>query len=144
MWKKIWQAILSLFRRRKGKQEEAYADDFPATEVCPSDNEAESIISRTILLTSTLRTHRKWQPGTKYMKVAGFAEAYLFFIRLCARPDMPLHRKGGHLYYTATLPYKCGSVELTDKSGMNRKTVAVMRLDIPALPEMREIRFVKK
>lgn len=130
MLRKIWKAVLSLFRRQAEKKNE--------------DEETQLVCRRITLLTSGLKPYRRRTPEVKRMKVESFTDAYRFLLMLCDKPDFFFHPKGGHLFYMVILPGNAGTLELTDKvRGADKSVVAILRLDIPACrSEVKEIRFI--
>lgn len=161
MFRKIYEAVLSLFRRRKKaekKEEEvasaATAENLPASEesLCAEDGTEAGVWDREIsllrrrvtLLTSGLKPYRRRMPEVKCMKVDGFTDAYRFMLMLCGKPDFSLRRRGRHFLYVVILPGNAGTLELTDKvRGTDKRVAAVLRLNIPACRcEVKEIRFI--
>lgn len=130
MLRKIWKAVLSLFRRQAETKEE----DEATTHIC----------RRIALLTAGLKPYRRRTPEVKRIKVESFTDAYRFLLMLCDKPDFSFHRRRGHLLYVVILPGNAGTLELTDKvRGADKSVVAILRLDIPACrSEVKEIRFI--
>lgn len=130
MLRKIWKAVLSLFRRQE--------------ETKGGDEVTEFICRRIALLISPLKPYRRRTPEVKRMKVESFTDAYRFLLMLCGKPDFSFHRKGGHLFYMVILPGNAGTLELTDKvCGWDKSVVAILKLDIlTCRSEVKEIRFI--
>lgn len=158
MLKRIWKGISSLFQRFKKKlkpdrrynhKSETYSaekgtllHDAHKPNV-QSKPETVFLTSRILALTSHLPPYRKKDPNIKRMRVHNFIDAYRFFIRICAKPDMPIHRKAGRTYYKATWPELKSDIILTEYNGTNNKIIAIMRVSIPGFTTIREIRFIK-
>lgn len=147
MFRKIWQTVLSWFRRRKKPERVSSATQTPTVEAVESpeaDKEVAHALRRILLLTSGLKPYRHSTPSVRRMEVDGFTDAYRFMLRLCGSSDFSMGWKGGHILYTATLSGNAGRLELSDKPcGVNRRVVAVLKLDTPAI-EVKEIRFINK
>lgn len=158
MLKRIWNVILSLFRRRKRQEQE---EKTPFVEIDRSDTEAPESTDavpegsadagvpaltgddrRIALLTSGLKPYRRRMPEVRRVEVDGFTDAYRFWLRLCGRHSFSCKCSGGHVRYNATTGGKPGTMELTDKTGSS-DTVAVLRIGGTASGgQVREIRFI--
>ena len=169
MFKKIWQAIRSLFGRlRKRHTEEPNltdtrsdndngnypADGQPSVEEESGGRATESGIiaqetfsypsRRLFLLTSKLKPYHNRNREIRAMRVEQFTDAYRFMLLLCGGATVSAGHKGGHLCYNAGLP-GMGVLELVEKSSaVSRDTVAVLTFStvVPGIG-IKEIKFIR-
>lgn len=96
---------------------------------------------RRVMSASKVRKRRGGASGIWQTRAQGYADAYRFFLTLCNPPLVKVERRGGHVCHKAVFPDDGGSILLAEKVGNRRGALAVMKFDMPMLPEIREIRF---
>lgn len=153
MLKRIWNALLSLFRKRKPPQ--APPDTWESgtgysrhAEAAPDESADEyPFVStdddrRVALLTSRLKPYRRRRPEVRKMEVEDFTEAYRFWQRMCGPRGFTYRCSGGHFRYRTTMHGATGTMELTDKTGRD-SVVAVLRIGgiVPG-GQVKEIKFI--
>lgn len=159
MLKRIWKALLRLFGRVERKKDNCIQTEVEIasgenvvaeTDTVKTDDgntvempvEALDYDRRIELLTSGLKPYRRRTPEIRKKEVAGFGEAYRFWLRMCGTHIFTCERQGGYLIYRATLQEADRILELTDMRG-RKGMVATVRI-CGRIPEgqVKEIKFI--
>lgn len=83
------------------------------------------------------------ETGIWTVKASSFYDAFRFMFQMCDSCHIAPIRRGGNLCFEAILPEAHGRLLLSDKTGNRRNTLAVITIEAAALPDIREIRFVR-
>lgn len=95
------------------------------------------------LVCAKARVRRGDSLGIWIMKASCFNDAYRFFFPLCCQSRIRYVRKGSYFCYEAHLPDGQGNIRLSENVGNRRNTLAVISVDVEALPDVKEIRFLR-
>ena len=89
--------------------------------------------------------HKRMGNGTGIwtVKASSFYDAFRFMFQMCDSCHIAPIRRGDHLCFEAILPEDQGRLLLSDKTGNRKNALAVITIEATALPDVREIRFVR-
>lgn len=154
MLKRIWKAILAMFRGKKHGVESGkdtnrikgtsrtgntYAQVEAMTGTMPFAPE----IHRLALLASGLKPYSHRMPWVRRMKVGGFNDAYRFWIRLCGQTGFSCVCSAGCVRYESAHPGKFPVFEFIGRSSVHGGVLAVIRVNAPVPDgQAKEIRFI--
>lgn len=96
---------------------------------------------RRVMSASKVRKRRGGVSGIWQARAQDYSDAYRFLLILCDPSLVKMERRGGHVCHKAVFPDGAGSILLSEKVGVRRDALAVMRLNVDGLPDVREIRF---
>ncbi|WP_418816081.1 hypothetical protein [Paraprevotella clara] len=142
MLRRIWRAILTLFRgKRQGTTER---DATPGREETVSVPVPPApVMRRLALLASELKPYGRRMPEVRKMKVDGFTDAYRFWIRLCGQYGFSCTCSAGSVRYVCVLPDQTAVFEFTCKPSAHGRVLAVIRVNAPVHDgQVKEIRFI--
>lgn len=130
--RKFIRAAASLFSHEKRKRNTA------------EQAKVSQEVERVALCISELKPYKRRQPEVRCAKVAGFADAYRFLMRMCDMRQRTFVRRGGYTVFAVALPEAAGVIELTDRCGrFDKRVVAEIAIEVPALhPAVKKIKFI--
>ena len=132
--------IVSLFQRRKTQK-----DNGPLRETDVGGYRHEDDILRIRLQLKYAHAHKRIgnETGIWTVKASSFYDAFRFMFQMCDSCHIAPIRRGDHLCFEAILPEAQGRLLLSDRTGNRRNTLAVITIEAVALPDIKEIRFVR-
>lgn len=132
--------IAGIFQRRKTQK---YNGLLRKTDVGGNSHEDDILRIRRQLNYAHAHKRIGNETGIWTVKASSFYDAFRFMFQMCDSCHIAPIRRGDHLCFEAILPEAQGRLLLSDRTGNRRNTLAVITIEEAALPDVREIRFVK-
>lgn len=136
----IGKKIVSLLRPRKTQKH----NGIPGGTIIEENGHGEDIL-RIRQQLKYAHAHKRMgnENGIWTVKASSFYDAFRFMFQICDSCHIAPIRRGGSLCFEAILPEGQGKLLLSDKTGNKKNTLAVITIEATALPDVREIRFVR-